>query len=203
MAIEISHKIKSFRKFSGLSQEAFAQKLGVSFTTVNRWENGHALPNQLAKQNIENIWHDTGFYFKEDQHKENYKILLVDDEANVIVVLKKSLSKLDFNVTIETAEDGYEAGLKVSTFQPDLVILDIFLPGIRGDLVCQKIKQNPLTTNVFLIAISGNLDEFLKDKLMNYGADLVLEKPLDGEQLIFVISQQRELNKLNAGRQLN
>lgn len=193
MAIPFSENLKSFRKHNRLSQETLAQKIGVSFTTVNRWENGHAMPNQLARKNIENMWHDMGFNFHEEQQQKSYKILIVDDEPNISTMLKKSLLKLDFDVTIETADDGYEAGLKVSTFQPNLIILDVFLPGIRGDVVCQKIKQNPLTSNIYVIAISGKLDEQLKIELINYGADVVLEKPHIHEQINYIILRQKEM----------
>ena len=196
MAQKINMKIKSVRKFIGLSQEAFAQKLGVSFTTINRWENGHVEPNQLARKNIENICQKLGFDFKDDNKKASYKILIVDDEIKVIDMLKKSLSKLEFDITFEIAEDGYEAGLKVSIFEPELIILDIFMPGIRGDLVCQKIKQNPQTANIFLIAISGKMDEEFKSRLIDFGADVVLEKPLDIESINNIISQQRKTIKI-------
>jgi CheY-like chemotaxis protein/DNA-binding XRE family transcriptional regulator len=196
MTIKINEKIKSIRKHSGLSQEAFAQKLGVSFTTVNRWENGHAVPNQLARKNIDNICHELGYDCEDDQIQESFRILIVDDEPKVVNILRKSISKLDFDTSIETAEDGYEAGLKVSTFRPYLVILDIFMPGIRGDVVCQKIKQDPITSNTFIVAISGKIDEQLRTKLTDFGADVVLEKPIDHEQIIHIISQQRKTIKI-------
>ena len=52
-AISTPEKIKDLRKRLNLSQEEFAQKLGVSFTSVNRWENGQAKPSKLAKKQIE------------------------------------------------------------------------------------------------------------------------------------------------------
>lgn len=52
-AIYTPEKIKDLRKRLNLSQEEFAQKLGVSFTSVNRWENGQAKPSKLAKKQIE------------------------------------------------------------------------------------------------------------------------------------------------------
>jgi CheY-like chemotaxis protein/DNA-binding XRE family transcriptional regulator len=198
MANKINEKLKSFRKYSGLSQEAFAQKLGVSFTTINRWENGHAEPNKLARKNLLELWHETGFDYEDKNQENKFKILIVDDEPNVITMIKRALSKLDFDILIETADDGYDAGLKASSFKPDLVLLDVFMPGIQGDVVCQKIKQNPVTADIYLIVMSGNLDEQLRNKLLDFGADLVVEKPLDQDQLEHVIYQQRKLKSAEA-----
>ena len=52
---EISMRIKSMRKRLGLSQEELAQRLGVSFTSVNRWENGQTKPSKLAKRQIDRL----------------------------------------------------------------------------------------------------------------------------------------------------
>lgn len=180
MATEIGEKIRAFRQFSGLSQEAFAQRLGVSFTTVNRWENGHAVPNPLAQRNIEQIWEKYGFVPPgQNCELQRVRILVVDDEPIIFRIMKRNVQKLQIEYIMEAAEDGYEAGLKVSRFQPDVVILDVFLPGIRGDLLCKKIKENPETRATYIIAISGYMDRELEQQLLKNGADVVLHKPLD------------------------
>ena len=53
ISTDISRQIKSIRKQLGLSQEELAQKLGVSFTSVNRWENGQTKPSKLARRQID------------------------------------------------------------------------------------------------------------------------------------------------------
>jgi putative transcriptional regulator len=52
---EVSHVIRKLRHLTGLSQEQFAQKLGVAFSTVNRWENGHMQPSPLALKQIKTM----------------------------------------------------------------------------------------------------------------------------------------------------
>jgi putative transcriptional regulator len=52
---EVSHVIRQLRHLTGLSQEQFAQKLGVAFSTVNRWENGHMQPSPLALKQIKTM----------------------------------------------------------------------------------------------------------------------------------------------------
>lgn len=52
---EVSHLIRKLRHLTGLSQEQFAQKLGVAFSTINRWENGHMQPSPLALKQIKTM----------------------------------------------------------------------------------------------------------------------------------------------------
>jgi putative transcriptional regulator len=55
---EVSHLIRKLRHLTGLSQEQFAQKLGVAFSTINRWENGHMQPSPLALKQIKTMLND-------------------------------------------------------------------------------------------------------------------------------------------------
>jgi len=88
-----------------------------------------------------------------------------------------------------SASDGFEAGLQVSHFKPDLVILDIMMPDINGYEVCQKIKCNPLTKDTKVIVLSAYLDENAFKQMKDYGADACFSKPLPLGQLKTEVSK--------------
>jgi len=74
------------------------------------------------------------------------KILIVDDDKAIVEVLSQMLS---FNgYQIEKAFDGFEAGVKITLFKPDLMILNLYMYGIDGFDVCRQIKSNPDTLHI-------------------------------------------------------
>ena len=73
------------------------------------------------------------------------KILVVDDDPIIVETIVQSLEEDEFDYEVISASDGFEAGLQVNHFEPDLLILDIMMPDIKGYEVCKKIKDNPDT----------------------------------------------------------
>jgi len=109
------------------------------------------------------------------------KILIVDDDEPVLNVLAQSLTKADDSFAVETATDGFQAGQVMERLQPDVVVLDIFLPGIDGYEVCGMIKEGH--SDMKVIAITGHGSDEVKQKIIDAGADEYLEKPFDLEEL--------------------
>lgn len=124
---------------------------------------------------------------------DNYRILVVDDEPEILKMLTTVLSQGGY--CLETAKDGYDAGIKVMTFKPGLIILDLFMPEINGFEVCRQIKKNPDTTHIKVLAITGHDSEENKEKIFMEGADAYLIKPFSREELLHTIE-----NLLKYGR---
>ena len=78
-------------------------------------------------------------------HNDNskYDILIVDDSSNNILLLHDLLSELKYNV--RTAQNGQEAYIKIIEKSPDLVLLDIMMPGMDGYETCKRLKADPET----------------------------------------------------------
>ncbi len=111
------------------------------------------------------------------------RILIVDDEAIIRRVAKRALKKLTSPVEIDTAQTGFEAGLKSAAHTPDLIVLDINLPGIDGFDVCREIRRNTATQSARVLAISGrDVDEYRK-RILACGADEFLAKPFTPDTL--------------------
>lgn len=109
-------------------------------------------------------------------------ILVVDDEKDIVDLISYNLSKEGYRVV--TASNGTQAVERSVSERPDLVVLDIMMPGMDGFEVCRAIRQNPDTAGIaimFLTAKSGEIDQILGLEL---GADDYLQKPISPRVLI-------------------
>jgi excisionase family DNA binding protein len=106
------------------------------------------------------------------------KILVVDDDPIVVESIVQALEEAEKNYEVITASDGFEAGLQVNHFKPDLLILDIMMPDIRGFDVCRRIKTNTETRNTKILVLSAHLDDEKFRKMIECGADACFSKPL-------------------------
>ena len=80
--------------------------------------------------------------------------------------------------------DGFEAGQKVLTFRPDVVLLDQLMPGIKGTDVCRRIKALPGNAPIRVLAMSGNLTPEVEKELLEAGAEHCFAKPLNTTLLL-------------------
>lgn len=110
------------------------------------------------------------------------KILLVDDNADTILVLKRILEAEGF--TIITAQDGRE-GLAVAFDEiPDLILLDVMMPGMDGFQVCEMISNNPSTSNIPVILLTAKADTTDLREGFQVGAFDYIKKPFDRIDLL-------------------
>jgi len=120
------------------------------------------------------------------------KILVVDDDPDSVDLIKGYLSRIGFDYEIEIARDGFEAGKKIIEFKPELVILDIRLPGINGYQVCRNIKNDKETKNTKVLAITAYASPEDRHKMLSLGADGYLPKPFKAEKFIKVVRKLLE-----------
>ncbi len=107
------------------------------------------------------------------------KILVVDDEKNICELLSIYLKKDNYEV--ECAYEGHQALEKIATFVPDLVLLDIMLPGLDGWEICRRIRKN---SSVPIIMISAKGETFDKVLGLELGADDYITKPFDTKEVL-------------------
>ncbi len=110
------------------------------------------------------------------------KILIVDDESGARAALEMLLYREGFEV--RDASDGPTALELCATFRPDLILLDILMPGIDGFEVCRRIKATPETRLTPVVLITGLSDTEDRIKGINAGADDFLSKPIDINELL-------------------
>ena len=110
------------------------------------------------------------------------KILIVEDMESVVTLLRSLLEREGFQVTV--AQDGLEALEAVRRDKPDLVLLDLILPGLDGLEVCRRIRHDPLTAHLPIIILSGKEEETDKVIGLEIGADDYITKPFQANELI-------------------
>ena len=118
------------------------------------------------------------------------KILIVDDEPNIIVPLEFLMEQNNYKVKV--AENGEEALELTATFEPDLILLDIMLPGMDGYEVCQKIRMNPKYKTIKIIFLSAMARTIDIAKGMGLDADDYITKPFSNS---YVVDRINELLK--------
>jgi two-component system, OmpR family, response regulator RpaA len=111
------------------------------------------------------------------------RILIVDDDPAVVDLISDVLAN-DARFEIKVVNNGFAAGMQAKEYHPDLIILDVMLPDINGQAVCELIRQDPTLTDIKIICISGMVEEDKIGELKAAGADDFLYKPLDIDELI-------------------
>ena len=110
------------------------------------------------------------------------EILIVDDEPGVVVAIQFLMEQLGHSVLI--AERGEDALDLIYKYKPDLVLLDIMLPGISGWEVCEIIRLNPNYRNIKIAFLTARGDEAEIARGLALGADAYITKPFANEELI-------------------
>ena len=143
--------------------------------------NGH---RRIKKSDLENFMKSQGIPIPEEKDEGlRKKILVVDDDLIIVESIVQALEEDKFDYEVISASDGFEAGLQVNHFHPDLLILDIMMPDIKGYEVCKKIKQNEKTKNTKIIVLSAYLDDDKFAQMKENGADVCFSKPIPLSQL--------------------
>lgn len=155
-------------------------------TIINWIEAGHINAyktvgghRRIKKEDLDHFLqeHKMPSFDQTEENKRN-KILVVDDDKIIVETIVQSLEEDPNDYEVISAADGFEAGIQVVHFKPDLIILDIMMPDINGYEVCKKIKANQETSHIKIIVLSAYLDDDNYKEMKNYGADACFSKPL-------------------------
>ena len=120
---------------------------------------------------------------------EKRKILIVDDDKEMVAVMNRILVHDDHSYQLDVAYNGKEALSKLDEFFPDLVLLDVRMPEMDGFAFCEQMKASEKHQNVKVIVVSGALDMDSVDKFMKLGANDYLTKPFRNEFLLMLVER--------------
>jgi CheY-like chemotaxis protein len=117
------------------------------------------------------------------------RVLIVEDDEDTVDMLARALRRVGF--TTETARDGYEALAAARRIRPDVILLDLRLPGMDGYEALSHLKRSIVTSTIPIIAISAHVTnpEVERKRLIMLGATDFLPKPLAVEQLIAMVDR--------------
>ncbi len=113
------------------------------------------------------------------------RVLVVDDDPSFSHFLRELLQLQGFSVAL--AGDGFAAGRQVESFKPDVLLLDIKMPGLNGFDVCQAIKINPITRHIRIIAVTGYASAENSHLILAAGAEACLAKPFQSRELLALL----------------
>jgi CheY-like chemotaxis protein len=172
-----------------------SQMLSISVSAVNTL----AGTGELASVSDE----DTGLkcFLKEDvldfahEHeipvneprKTGYRVLIVDDEKSFAQMLEKWIQALPYEFEIDIAHNGFQAGYKARQYVPDLIFLDVMMPGVSGMEVVVALKSEPKTEHIRIIGLTGAATENTARRMVRLGAEQVLRKPFTHQDLVNAI----------------
>ena len=106
----------------------------------------------------------------------NYKILVVDDEEDILEILRYNLEKEGYEVKL--ANDGIAAINTAESFNPDLIILDIMMPGMDGIEVCQKLRSDARFKDTLIAFLTARSEAFTQISALDSGGDDFINKPI-------------------------
>jgi excisionase family DNA binding protein len=111
------------------------------------------------------------------------KALIVDDDEELVELIRDAL-EADGRFEIRVANNGFDAGMMVREYHPDIIVLDVMLPDINGKEVCQRVRSDPALDDVKIICISGMVEQDKIEDLKASGANDFMQKPFEVESLI-------------------
>jgi len=105
------------------------------------------------------------------------RVLVVEDDPDILSILTSLLAAESQKLAVETAVDGYDALIKVGTFKPTFLILDVAMPRLDGLEVCRRLKARPETRDIRILAVTGHAA--MAESVLAAGADACVAKPFD------------------------
>ena len=115
------------------------------------------------------------------------RVLIVDDEPNIVLSLQFLLSREGYEIDI--ARDG-ESALEIAARRPpDLVVLDLMLPGLDGYEVCRRLRASPATAGTKIVVVTARAREAERVRGLEEGADAYVTKPFSTRELIATVGR--------------
>ena len=117
------------------------------------------------------------------------RVLIVDDEPAVTQMVARAIRAVHPDYEVVEAQDGFRAGAVLATLRPNVVILDLRMPGMDGYEVCRLIRSQPQTKHADVIAITAFPSPESEGRILECGARLCLSKPLDIDRLLVEVNE--------------
>ena len=161
----------------------------VSPLSIINWVNAGRLPafrtpgghRRIRREDLVTFMRDSGIPLPSDLQEGSgkHKVLIIDSESGIREVLSEHLSTRSTSYEVLTAADGFEAGRMVATAKPEVVLLDLKMPGLDGFQTCRTIKADPETSSTIVIAMTGYYTPETEARILECGAIRCFAKPVE------------------------
>jgi len=170
-------------------------------TIIRCFDNGTLKGFRVPGSRFRRIPRDHLFVFMKDNgiptdalESGRKKLLIVDDDQDLVDLMRDGFER-DGRFEIRTANNGFDSGMQVKEFRPDLVVLDVMLPDINGREVCQRVRSDRTMDTVKILCISGMVESEKIADLRSAGANDFMQKPFTIDQLIERVCDQLDIER--------
>lgn len=185
-----------------------ARLCGVHINTIKGWIRKGALPAtimpsghwRITQKAFIEFLNEYGFPIPEElSRRKKGRVLIVDDDPVSLDFVQAVIESAPWAGEVHTAGDGYSALIKIGQIRPQLLVLDIMMPGINGLELIQRLReQSDLTGDMRILVLTGARDRRLVvHRLKEAGPDAILFKPVSVEQLLGSAAELLEADNPN------
>ncbi|MGW8247882.1 MAG: response regulator [Acidiferrobacterales bacterium] len=121
--------------------------------------------------------------------RSGYRVLIVDDDEAFSRMLVRWFDSMPYEIEIDVASNGFQAGYKARQKSPDLILLDVMMSGVSGIDVVEALKEEVETSHIRIIGMTGAATKSRIKRMVNVGAEKVLQKPFDISDLVAAIRE--------------
>lgn len=171
--------VARIRAAAGITQEELARQLGVSFPTVNAWERGRAEPRAYHRASLDALAKAHGII-------QGLSVLIIDDDGDVARVMRSLLEAHLDDVVVSIANGGAEGLLMCGAIKPDMVLLDVRMPGLDGLDVADALSSVDGLERTRLVFVTGQVDDELL-AAAERDARPLLRKPFEPSEFFDIV----------------
>lgn len=181
------------------STRTAAEMLGVSLRTVQLWVENGRLPAWKTDGGHRRIPVEAVDRLVQDQRNSAsveaahaFRVLLVEDDEHLMQIYRMALETLSPPVEILEAHDGYEGLLQIGKFRPELVILDLLMPGMDGFRLCRAVYAEPESASTEIAVVTSLDKQAIADRGGLPDRIRVFPKPIPMSVLLSLVTTLRD-----------
>lgn len=172
-------------------------------TTVINWIKEGILPayttpgghRRIKREDLLKVMKKNNMPISEELAKgDKYRVTIIDDDPEILRMIKTILSAED-DLDVRTASSGFQAGMLISNWIPDIILLDFLMPQIDGFEVCHRLRADDKTKDIPIIAVSVLKGDKELEKMRRAGITDYISKPFQSEELVKKIKQHLRIGK--------
>jgi len=175
-----------------------AKMLGVGVNSVKRWIasgdlRGMQTPGghwRIPETALHSFMRERGMMAPEREQRATPRVLIVDDDRAACALLGALLEQADTPLDVKCVHDGYTGLIQIGSWRPDVLVLDILMPGINGLDVLHRLRNDrELLGDMAIVVVTSAFDQTdLMRGVRKPRPDAVLSKPVDAQRLLGVVS---------------
>lgn len=168
-----SRVVSAIRRKVGLSQEALAHELGVSFATVNAWERGRSKPHRSHLDVIHRMAEELGI-------RTDLMVLAIDDDPTACAIIEGLVAGASVPASIETTTNPNMGLILCGAIDPDILLIDVMMPKIDGFEVARQLAEIRADRMPTIVFVTASSDPAVAQRAADSG-HAILVKPMRQE----------------------